>query len=144
MLLLNGSVIYRSMGALSRTLAASQPPGAVFVVLLTVYSGFVVPFRDMRPWLKWFSYINPVYYAFEAMVINEVMYLVQFLPLLLTVPNSSPDEISTVQSSFQGILVFRQDSSAPVLVLQHNGGPSQAMSTWMPNLGFIKSTCGGS
>lgn len=72
MSLLNGSVIYRSMGAVSRTLAGSQPPGAVFVMLLTVYSGFVVPFRDMRPWLKWFSYINPVYYAFEAMVINEV------------------------------------------------------------------------
>ncbi|PSR88503.1 ABC transporter [Coniella lustricola] len=71
MCLLNGSVIYRSMGAISRTLAGSQPPGAIFVMLLTVYSGFVVPFRDMRPWLKWFSYINPVYYAFESMVINE-------------------------------------------------------------------------
>ncbi|KAI0842315.1 BcatrD protein [Hypoxylon sp. FL0890] len=69
--LLNGSVIYRSMGAMSRTLVGSQPPGAVLVVLLTIYSGFVVPFQDMRPWLKWFSYINPVYYAFEAMIINE-------------------------------------------------------------------------
>ncbi|KAI1390594.1 ABC transporter [Hypoxylon trugodes] len=71
MSLLNGSVIYRSMGAMSRTLAGSQPPGAVLVALLTIYSGFVVPFREMRPWLQWFSYINPVYYAFEAMVINE-------------------------------------------------------------------------
>lgn len=71
MSLLNGSMIYRSMGAMSRTLAGSQPPGAVFVMLLTIYSGFVVPFRDMRPWLQWFSYINPVYYAFESMVINE-------------------------------------------------------------------------
>ncbi|KAI1475138.1 ABC transporter [Daldinia eschscholtzii] len=71
MCLLNGSVIYRSMGAMSRTLAGSQPPGAVLVVLLTIYSGFVVPFKDMRPWLQWFTYINPVHYAFEAMVINE-------------------------------------------------------------------------
>ncbi|KAI0890676.1 BcatrD protein [Annulohypoxylon maeteangense] len=71
MSLLNGSVIYRSMGAMSRTLAGSQPPGAVLVMLLTIYSGFVVPFREMRPWLQWFSYINPVYYVFEAMVVNE-------------------------------------------------------------------------
>lgn len=71
MCLLNGSVIYRCMGAMSRTLAGSQPPGAILVMLLTIYSGFVVPFRDMRPWLQWFSYINPVYYAFEAMAINE-------------------------------------------------------------------------
>ncbi|KAI1120567.1 BcatrD protein [Nemania abortiva] len=69
--LLNGSVIYRSIGAMSRTLAGSQPPGAVLVMLLTIYSGFAVPFQDMRPWLQWFSYINPVYYAFEAMAINE-------------------------------------------------------------------------
>jgi ATP-binding cassette subfamily G (WHITE) protein 2 (PDR) len=76
--LLNGSFIYRSMGALSRTLAGSQPPGAVFATLLTLYSGFAVPSRDMRPWLKWFSYINPVYYTFEAMVVNEVRtYLVR-------------------------------------------------------------------
>ncbi|KAK6950636.1 hypothetical protein Daesc_007160 [Daldinia eschscholtzii] len=54
MCLLNGSVIYRSMGAMSRTLAGSQPPGAVLVVLLTIYSGFVVPFKDMRPWLQCF------------------------------------------------------------------------------------------
>ncbi|XDG09979.1 hypothetical protein ABKA04_009594 [Annulohypoxylon sp. FPYF3050] len=33
--------------------------------------GFAVPFREMRPWLQWFSYINPVYYVFEAMVVNE-------------------------------------------------------------------------
>ncbi|KAI0114413.1 BcatrD protein [Nemania sp. FL0031] len=69
--LINGSVIYRSIGAMSRTLAGSQPPGAVLVMLLTIYSGFAVPFPDMRPWLQWFSYINPVYYAFEAMAINE-------------------------------------------------------------------------
>jgi ATP-binding cassette subfamily G (WHITE) protein 2 (PDR) len=69
--LLNGSMIYRTMGAMSRTLEGSQPPGAVFSLLLSLYSGFVVPFGEMRPWLRWFSYINPVYYGFESMVINE-------------------------------------------------------------------------
>ncbi|KAF1846524.1 AtrD, ABC-transporter [Cucurbitaria berberidis CBS 394.84] len=69
--LLNGSMIYRAMGAMSRTLEGSQPPGAVFSLLLVLYSGFVVPFGEMRPWLKWFSYINPVYYGFESLVINE-------------------------------------------------------------------------
>lgn len=72
MSLLNGSVIYRSIGSMSRTLAGSQPGGALFAMLMILYSGFVVPIQDMRPWLKWFSYINPVYYAFEAMVVNEV------------------------------------------------------------------------
>lgn len=69
--LLNGSMIYRAMGAMSRTLEGSQPPGAVFSVLLALYSGFVVPYSQMRPWLQWFSWINPVYYGFESLIINE-------------------------------------------------------------------------
>ncbi len=69
--LLNGSMIYRAMGAMSRTLEGTQPPGAVFALLLVLYSGFVVPAHAMRPWLKWFIYINPVYYGFESMIINE-------------------------------------------------------------------------
>ncbi|KAH7398520.1 putative ABC multidrug transporter [Pyrenochaeta sp. MPI-SDFR-AT-0127] len=82
--LLNGSMIYRAMGAMSRTLEGSQPPGAVFSVLLALYSGFVVPFGEMRPWLQWFSYINPVYYGFESLIINEfsgrTFPCIQFIP----------------------------------------------------------------
>lgn len=69
--LITGSMIYRCMGSMSRTLEGSQPAGAVFAVLVALYSGFVVPFQDMRPWLKWFAYINPVYYTFESLAINE-------------------------------------------------------------------------
>ena len=47
MSLLNGSVIYRFMGAMPRALADSQPPGAVLALLFTIYSGFAVPFWDM-------------------------------------------------------------------------------------------------
>jgi ABC-type multidrug transport system permease subunit len=72
MSLMNGSMIYRAMGAMSRTSEGSQPPGAVFSLLLVLYSGFVVPFRNMRPWLQWFAYVNPVYYGFESLAINEV------------------------------------------------------------------------
>lgn len=65
-------MIYRTMGAMSRTSEGSQPLGAVFSLLLTLYCGFVVPFPDMRPWLRWFAYVNPVYYALESMSVNEV------------------------------------------------------------------------
>lgn len=90
------------MGAVSRSLAASQPPGAVFVALLTLYSGFAIPFRDMRPWLKWLSYINPVYYVFEAMVINEVFQLDgPPCPQIHANPQrSSKDAISTAANSY--------------------------------------------
>ena len=70
--LLTGSMIFRAIGALSRTLSESLAPGAIFIMLLTIYSGFVIPARDMHPWLRWFAYVDPTAYAYESLMINEV------------------------------------------------------------------------
>ena len=98
--LLNGSMIYRAMGAMSRTLEGTQPPGAVFSLLLVLYSGFVVPAIAMRPWLKWFSYINPVYYGFESIVINEFsgrnFACTQYIPAGSAYANVGPDQKACV------------------------------------------------
>ena len=69
--LLTGSMLFRTIGALSQTLTASIAPGADFVLLLIIYTGFVVPIPSMRPWLRWFNYVDPVGYAFESLMINE-------------------------------------------------------------------------
>jgi ABC-type multidrug transport system permease subunit len=71
-MLLTGSMIWRADGAKSRTLSESMPIGAGFSTLLTLYTGFVIPIPYMRPWLRWFAYINPSAYAFESLLINEV------------------------------------------------------------------------
>jgi ATP-binding cassette subfamily G (WHITE) protein 2 (PDR) len=47
-------------------------PASVFTLAMSIYTGFSIPNKDMHPWLKWFSYVNPVSYAFEALLINEV------------------------------------------------------------------------
>lgn len=69
--LLTGSMLYRTIGAMSRTLTASIAPGADFILLLVIYTGFVLPIPSMHPWFRWFGYINPVGYAFESLMINE-------------------------------------------------------------------------
>jgi ABC-type multidrug transport system ATPase subunit/ABC-type multidrug transport system permease subunit len=69
--LLTGSMTYRSFGALSRTLAESIAPGAMYGVLLILTTGFVIPLPYMPWWVRWFSYINPTFYAFESLMINE-------------------------------------------------------------------------
>lgn len=69
--LLTGSMLYRTIGAMSRTLTASIAPGADFILMLVIYTGFVLPVPSMHPWLRWFRYINPVGYAFESLMINE-------------------------------------------------------------------------
>lgn len=69
--LLTGSMLYRTIGAMSRTLVGSIAPGADFILMLVIYTGFVLPIPSMHPWFRWFRYINPVGYAFESLMINE-------------------------------------------------------------------------
>ena len=43
------SMVFRTIGALSRTLAQAMAPAAVFILALVIYTGFTVPIRDMHP-----------------------------------------------------------------------------------------------
>ena len=70
-LLLTMSMIFRTIGACSRTLAQAMAPSAVFILGLVIYTGFTVPIQDMHPWFRWINYIDPVAYAFESLMINE-------------------------------------------------------------------------
>lgn len=70
-LILTMSMLFRSIGALSRTLAGAMAPASVLILALVIYTGFTVPIRDMHPWFRWLNYIDPVAYAFESLMINE-------------------------------------------------------------------------
>lgn len=41
------SMIFRSIGALSKTLAQAMAPAAVLILSLVIYTGFVVPVGNM-------------------------------------------------------------------------------------------------
>ncbi|KAF4633639.1 hypothetical protein G7Y89_g4480 [Cudoniella acicularis] len=69
--LLNGSMLFRLISTISKTLMISIAPGAHFVLLLVIYTGFVLPMTSMHPWLRWVAYLDPVGYAFESLMINE-------------------------------------------------------------------------
>ena len=47
-------------------------PASIFSLALVIYTGFTIPIKDMHPWFRWLNYLNPVGYAFEALLINEV------------------------------------------------------------------------
>ncbi|KAF1951059.1 ABC-2 type transporter, partial [Byssothecium circinans] len=69
--LLSSSITYRSFGALSRKFSDSIAPGAIYGVLLILTTGFVISLPYMPWWVRWFSYINPTFYALESVVINK-------------------------------------------------------------------------
>lgn len=47
-------------------------PASLFSLALAIYTGFTIPIKDMTPWFRWINYLNPVAYAFEGTMINEV------------------------------------------------------------------------
>lgn len=65
------SMIFRTIAQLTRTVAQALTPIALGVVGLIVYTGFVLPTRNMQVWLCWLNYINPIAYSYETLVANE-------------------------------------------------------------------------
>ncbi|KAK9463807.1 ABC-2 type transporter-domain-containing protein [Lipomyces oligophaga] len=65
------SMIFRTIGSVTRTLQQAMLPACVIMLLLVVYTGFVIPTRDMHGWFRWINYLNPIGYVFESFLINE-------------------------------------------------------------------------
>ncbi|KAH7400176.1 ABC-2 type transporter-domain-containing protein [Cadophora sp. MPI-SDFR-AT-0126] len=65
------SMVFRSIGASSRSLVQSLFPSSILILALMTYTGFVVPIKNMHPWFRWINYIDPISYAFESLMINE-------------------------------------------------------------------------
>ncbi|KAH8423667.1 pleiotropic drug resistance family ABC transporter [Aspergillus melleus] len=65
------SMIFRSIGAGSRSLAQALVPAAILILGLVIYTGFIIPTRDMLGWSRWMNYIDPIAYAFESLMVNE-------------------------------------------------------------------------
>jgi ATP-binding cassette subfamily G (WHITE) protein 2 (PDR) len=70
--LLTMSMFFRSIGSLCRTYTQTFVPVGVIMFMCIIYTGFVIPPKYMQPWFRWFRYINPLAYAFESLMINEV------------------------------------------------------------------------
>ncbi|KAJ6188460.1 hypothetical protein N7519_003368 [Penicillium mononematosum] len=62
---------FRALGALCSSLDVATRLTGVAIQALIVYTGYLIPPWKMHPWLKWLIWINPVQYAFEALMANE-------------------------------------------------------------------------
>ncbi|KAH6665681.1 BcATRO, ABC transporter [Halenospora varia] len=65
------SMIFRTIGAASRSLAQAMAPSAVIILGVMIYTGFAVPKAYILGWAKWIYWINPLQYAFESLMVNE-------------------------------------------------------------------------
>ncbi|KAF2008867.1 hypothetical protein BU24DRAFT_474918 [Aaosphaeria arxii CBS 175.79] len=65
------TVFFRTLGSLSRSLDIALRLAGIIIMLMILSSGYMVPYKDQRPWLSWFYWLNPIRYAFSGMMINE-------------------------------------------------------------------------
>jgi ATP-binding cassette, subfamily G (WHITE), member 2, PDR len=70
--MLTMSAIFRSTAAATKTISAAMAIAGVMVLWIVIYTGFTLQRSYMHPWFKWSSWINPIAYAFEALLVNEV------------------------------------------------------------------------
>jgi len=69
---------YLVVQAMFRTVGAMTPTFDVAFRLITAcmpffieYSGYIIPLKSMQVWLFWLYYLNPLAYAFQALMENE-------------------------------------------------------------------------
>lgn len=65
------SMIFRTIASSSRTLFQALVPAAIIILDLVIFTGFVIPKQYMLGWCKWLTYIDPLAYAFESLLVNE-------------------------------------------------------------------------
>ncbi|KAF9269259.1 hypothetical protein L218DRAFT_851868 [Marasmius fiardii PR-910] len=65
------SMIFRTIGASTKTIAMAMAPASLIMLALVIYTGFTIPTRDMLSWSRWINYINPIAYVFESLMVNE-------------------------------------------------------------------------
>ncbi|KAI5963216.1 uncharacterized protein KGF55_003008 [Candida pseudojiufengensis] len=63
--------MFQSIAAINKTIAGANAIGGVFMLASLTYSSYLIQRPSMHPWFKWISYINPVLYAFEAVIASE-------------------------------------------------------------------------
>ncbi|RVX67830.1 hypothetical protein B0A52_07758 [Exophiala mesophila] len=72
MAMLTMSAIFRTTAAATKTISAALAIAGIMVLWIVIYTGFTLQRSYMHPWFEWSSWVNPIAYAFEALLVNEV------------------------------------------------------------------------
>ncbi|KAJ5751441.1 ABC-2 type transporter-domain-containing protein [Penicillium nucicola] len=65
------TAMFRAIGAAFRSFDSASKISGFLTTALVVYTGYLIQKPSMHPWLGWIFWINPMAYAFEAILANE-------------------------------------------------------------------------
>jgi ATP-binding cassette, subfamily G (WHITE), member 2, PDR len=64
--------LFRTVAASTKSVSQALVGAAVLVLAMVIYTGYTIPREYMHPWFEWISWINPLAYAFEALMVNQM------------------------------------------------------------------------
>ncbi|ODQ57422.1 hypothetical protein WICANDRAFT_57680 [Wickerhamomyces anomalus NRRL Y-366-8] len=105
------SHFFRLVGSAASSLPEALVPAHIILLALTIFTGFVIPVNYMLGWSRWINYLDPLAYAFEALMANEFagreFECSQFIPGDPRTTPGIPDDgfICSVVSSVPGSFV---------------------------------------
>jgi ABC-type multidrug transport system ATPase subunit/ABC-type multidrug transport system permease subunit len=67
---------FRFCGNITSSYFAASQLANICLVLLLLYSGFLIPFTQMHPWFSWIYWANPMAYAFKGIFSSEMKGLI--------------------------------------------------------------------
>ncbi|MBW0485660.1 hypothetical protein O181_025375 [Austropuccinia psidii MF-1] len=108
------SSFFRVLGAISFKYDTASRSATFGLVLMAMYSGYMISKDSMKVWLRWIYYINPINYGFAALMINEFKRLdftcsgVSIVPRGSTYPTDvGPNQVCTTLGSQPGSQIIR-------------------------------------
>ncbi|KAI8376506.1 ABC-2 type transporter-domain-containing protein [Radiomyces spectabilis] len=63
---------FRFFGAISSSFFLATQVSGVILIAVVTYTGYVIPYKAMHPWLFWIYWINPLTYGYKTLLINEM------------------------------------------------------------------------
>ncbi|KAI9889725.1 MAG: hypothetical protein M1814_005024 [Vezdaea aestivalis] len=66
------SAIFKTTAAATKSISQALAISGVLILATVIYTGFAIPVPLMHPWFSWIRFINPVAYAFEGILVNEL------------------------------------------------------------------------
>lgn len=65
------SFIFKFVATLTTDAVTAHAIGGLWVMILCIYCGFVLPIGEMHHWIKWIHFLDPLTYAFESLMATE-------------------------------------------------------------------------
>ncbi|CAK9786637.1 ATP-binding cassette transporter [Cutaneotrichosporon oleaginosum] len=62
---------FRTLGVATSDYNVAARLASILISLMVSYAGYMIPQFAMKRWLFWISYLNPLYYGYEALFANE-------------------------------------------------------------------------